>query len=209
MIQESEKREYRLIIWAYISYILFSIMINTINTNKNKIEYTTIPPQYLETVDIFLKYAEINTSESDYKTILRRYNSLDSIIYRKAEYMPYSNGKPVLGYVEYKLIDGEVLPSVICFSDKLDFEYYGMVSIVFHELGHALLLLDDVGKNGEVYNDQIMWYSGIASYYKYSINGFLNEQVKIMFKQGESKELIESITNDIKVNGYSIDMMEQ
>lgn len=82
------------------------------------------------------------------------------------------NNPLAITYFDYQK-DGTALPTFIVLSDMVNFDMYGTEYVVFHELGHAILFLDDIRPEDCEHNYQIMWYQGLPTYEKFSDSDFM------------------------------------
>lgn len=124
-----------------------------------------------------------------------RAKSITSIRMLYYKDMELVNGQKPLAVTKFHVVDGVLLPYEIVFSYNIMFEELGMVSVIFHELGHAILLLDDITEKPEINMDEIMWYRGSTTYYKLSDIEFFNEKFNNLINSPEDTELINNMIN--------------
>ncbi|BAV39223.1 hypothetical protein BPT24_098 [Tenacibaculum phage pT24] len=125
----------------------------------------------------------------------------DNILFyvKESHNMGYSinkNGDKVypIAYTTFDVIDGELFPDEIVLSDATYFDSTGRAYVLAHEMGHAILLLDDD------YSDfsKIMWYQSKDNYANYTNIYFFVEKIKEQYRQKPDKKHLEYLINAVK-----------
>lgn len=155
--------------------------------------------------DVIHWYQMANKFPSWTEAKYQRFLALSNNMYMKPstnmEIMYTANGpvKP-LAYTTYKVVNDTILPKEIVFSDKIMFDSYGRRFVVYHELGHAVLLLSDIRKE---FNYQIMWHQGLDSYHKFSDYKFMGDKVIQQIRTPEDPNLKSKIRKHYAISSIN------
>ena len=103
-----------------------------------------------------------------------------------------------LGTTYFKFDEDGVnyIPYKIVLNDKILFELYGTKYVVYHELGHAILLLDDIVPATVEHDYQIMWFQGLVTYEKFSNPNFMNRMLLRQIYSNDKEVLNNQKTHD-------------
>ncbi len=161
---------------------------------------TVVDSNYLKLRDLWVDVIKVN-KKWDYKKQFRLDKLSNNIFFKKDISMkPFINidGKTVtpLAYTVYNYdpVSYIVYPSKIVMSDKVTFDSLGASIILMHELGHGILLLDDVYDN---YNGQIMWFMALRTYSNFSDESYFSEKITEQINSPEDKSIRENIIEKI------------
>lgn len=91
--------------------------------------------------------------------------------------MEGDNSHP-LAYTLFKNVGKEKYEAYeIVLSEDIMFESLGTAFVVYHELGHAILGLDDITEKDADFDFQIMWYKGLFTYSVFAEKDLLRKKV--------------------------------
>lgn len=162
---------YWLMILSVVVFTTISITKDWVKNNPNTGNIFTVPESVETTMDWWI--GDLKDKGYWTETMQRRLDAIDEISMVSYQSMEnYGLEIKPLAVTTYKVVDDEILPSKIIFSDLLLFEDLGMMFVVFHEMGHAILMLDDITDDCLQGNEDIMWHQGLRTYYKFGYDSY-------------------------------------
>ncbi len=192
------------LILAIICVVIWTNRLTVINENHKSTTMYELHPIIQSDIDEWVKYLKLYGKWND--TIQARFNAINKI-----KLLPHHKmlkigdddfGHPLraVGLTVFSEKRGIVLPNRIIFSEQILSNRYMRQLVVFHELGHALLMQDDISVD---FDNQIMWYSVHESYCKFETTDFMIQKLVEQFDTPQSQEMIDGFKKHSK-NSFTL-----